>query len=1274
MALLSPGTQITVIDESQYLPAAPNSVPLIVLATAQNKANASGTGIAVGTTAANANKLYAITSQRDLVTYFGNPFFYKTTNGTPIQGYELNEYGLLAAYSALGTTNLVYVIRANIDLAALVGKTGRPSAQVTDGTFWLNSASSTWGIFEFNSTTGLFTNKVPTVITSTNDLSGGAPLSSIGNIGDYAVVQTTDYGQPDTYSTYWFKNTQNDWVAVGSADWQGSWASIQAANAPSGSAGTNPSTVVSGNVVIKKNTTAVSVSGYIDNNSTPGTYSGVAGTTLTVTAVTTGTLTVGTFISGTGITSGTYITAVGTGTGGAGTYTVNNSQAAAATTVSGYNAYIVPVRSAPNNTVANLAADITAENIPFLTVVGDSTVSGKLTFYSTQTGGSIAITSDSSAGTLASLGITAGAYASPALSYGTNAQQPLWRTTDSSPHPTGSVWVKTNNVNSGVNLVVSQFSAATATYVNKSVSVSTSDWAVNAALDSSGGKVIPLNTVYAQAGAYSSGQDTGAPLQLFSRAATGQSVFAGTVTSPTFVIGASFNVSVSTAGSSTLSTGYTVTLTGNNNTSFVTAWTAANIPNTTAVVSASGSIVLTHTQGGVIILDDTPSINASIASPVVAAGFSEYDPTTQTGTIGGKFGPYKTVNQSISAPISAVGGSGSGLTVDVSTTGYTAALTIVDAGATYVLNDLVSITAGGVTYEATVSSIGAAGAVTGLTLVSGLAVPEYTVQLSNWEVFEYITDTTAPVAAPANGAPWFYSVANQVDIMTNYGGQWYGYNNIAYGTNGLPITGANAGNNATGPICQASEPVTQSDGTPLVYGDLWIDTNDLENYPVISRWQQVSGVDQWVLIDNTDQTTETGILFADARWSDDQDTVDPVNDPIPTIVSLLTSDNIDLDAPSGSEYPQGTLLFNTRRSGYNVKEFSTNYFNSQSFPDQTIPTYTSTWVTVSGNMTNGAPYMGRKAQRAMVVQALKVCIDTSTQLREDETYFNLMATPNYCELQPNMVALNNDRNNTSYIIGDTPLRLAADANDITAWATNAAGATSTGEQGLVTRDTYLGIYYPSAITTDLTGSEVVVPPSHMMLRVLIHNDSVAYPWFAPAGQRRGVVDNATSIGYIDANTGEFVTTKNSVQLRDVEYSNFINPIAFFTNLGLLNYGNKNSFDSQSALDRTNVSRLICYLRDRLQVAVRPFLFEPNDNITRTQVRAVCQTLLADIMSKRGVYDYLVVCDESNNTPARIDRSELWIDIAIEPVKAVEFIYIPIRILNTGEIAGIGQNG
>ena len=159
MALVSPGVEVNIIDQSQYLPSASNSVPLVILATAQNKANAAGTGVATATTQANANKLYQVTSQRDLVTLFGNPFFYKTTTGTPIHGYELNEYGLMAAYSLLGTTNSCFVLRADVDLADLVGKVSRPTGEPVDGSYWLDTNNSAWGIYEFNATTGKFVSK-----------------------------------------------------------------------------------------------------------------------------------------------------------------------------------------------------------------------------------------------------------------------------------------------------------------------------------------------------------------------------------------------------------------------------------------------------------------------------------------------------------------------------------------------------------------------------------------------------------------------------------------------------------------------------------------------------------------------------------------------------------------------------------------------------------------------------------------------------------------------------------------------------------------------------------------------------------------------------------------------------------------------------------------------------------------------------------------------------------------------------------------------------------
>ena len=82
------------------------------------------------------------------------------------------------------------------------------------------------------------------------------------------------------------------------------------------------------------------------------------------------------------------------------------------------------------------------------------------------------------------------------------------------------------------------------------------------------------------------------------------------------------------------------------------------------------------------------------------------------------------------------------------------------------------------------------------------------------------------------------------------------------------------------------------------------------------------------------------------------------------------------------------------------------------------------------------------------------------------------------------------------------------------------------------------------------------------------------------------------------------------------------------------------------------------------------MFEPNDSLTRNELKQSIESFLLEIVGKRGLYDFLVVCDETNNTATRIDRNELYVDVAIEPVKSVEFIFIPIRIKNTGEIAAL----
>jgi len=119
---------------------------------------------------------------------------------------------------------------------------------------------------------------------------------------------------------------------------------------------------------------------------------------------------------------------------------------------------------------------------------------------------------------------------------------------------------------------------------------------------------------------------------------------------------------------------------------------------------------------------------------------------------------------------------------------------------------------------------------------------------------------------------------------------------------------------------------------------------------------------------------------------------------------------------------------------------------------------------------------------------------------------------------------------------------------------------------------------------------------------------------------------------------------------------------------LIAYGQRTRAKNASSLDRVNVARLVAYLRRQLDILSRPFLFEPNDAQTRREIKAAAESLLLELLGQRALYDFIVVCDETNNTPARIDRSELYMDIAIEPVKAVEFIYIPLRLKNTGDIA------
>ena len=168
------------------------------------------------------------------------------------------------------------------------------------------------------------------------------------------------------------------------------------------------------------------------------------------------------------------------------------------------------------------------------------------------------------------------------------------------------------------------------------------------------------------------------------------------------------------------------------------------------------------------------------------------------------------------------------------------------------------------------------------------------------------------------------------------------------------------------------------------------------------------------------------------------------------------------------------------------------------------------------------------------------------------------------------------------------------------------------------------------------------------------NDINNFPWFSPAGTARGGILNAVKLAY----------TPNQTQ-RDVLYGNRINPVIFSPGAGIVLFGDKTGFGKASAFDRINVRRLFIFLEEAISAAARDQLFEFNDEITRTNFVNIVEPFLRDVQSKRGIFDFRVVCDETNNTAAIIDSNEFVADIFIKPATSNNFIALTFDATRTG---------
>ena len=175
-------------------------------------------------------------------------------------------------------------------------------------------------------------------------------------------------------------------------------------------------------------------------------------------------------------------------------------------------------------------------------------------------------------------------------------------------------------------------------------------------------------------------------------------------------------------------------------------------------------------------------------------------------------------------------------------------------------------------------------------------------------------------------------------------------------------------------------------------------------------------------------------------------------------------------------------------------------------------------------------------------------------------------------------------------------------------------------------------------------------------------DILADSWFSPAGLNRGVIRGAAKLAY-----------NPTKAQRDDLYTSRVNPVATFSGQGTILFGDKTGLGSPSAFDRINVRRLFITLEKAISTASKFQLFEFNDEFTRANFRNIVEPFLREIQGRRGITDFLVVCDETNNTGEVIDRNEFIAEIFIKPARSINFITLSFVATRTGvsfdEVAG-----
>ncbi len=345
---------------------------------------------------------------------------------------------------------------------------------------------------------------------------------------------------------------------------------------------------------------------------------------------------------------------------------------------------------------------------------------------------------------------------------------------------------------------------------------------------------------------------------------------------------------------------------------------------------------------------------------------------------------------------------------------------------------------------------------------------------------------------------------------------------------------------------------------------------------------------------------------------------------------------------------------------------STNQSGTVAQDKQFLAIGNKTYTLVSGNDYQTSGSDGFKADLGKLITAYGLLSNKD----EVEADFLLMgpgcATEAESQAKANyIISLAEARKDCMACIG-------AHRDNLVAPASTPGGALLTTEQQTTNLLRYFGPLTSSSYATFDSGYKytfdrfnnrfVYIPTNADVGGMMARTALLAYPWFSPAGQQRGVLNNAVKLAY-----------NPSKAQRDRLYPKRINSFITSPGAGTFLFGDKTALGYQSAFDRINVRRLFLTIEQALERAAQAQLFELNDDLTRANFRNIVDPYLRDVQAKRGLIDYLVICDETNNTPDVIDNNEFRADIFLKPAKSINFITLTFVATRTGvsfsEVAG-----